>query len=87
MWVVISPLVCPCPFTLNNPEHSLTHFLVRTQSTHHLIVTLSRLLFLYTSYPPTAACFGVNACAEANLDVQYMMSTAQYTPTTYWYSR
>jgi len=26
-----------------------------------------------------------NNCAEANLDVQYMMAVSQLTPTTYWY--
>lgn len=26
-----------------------------------------------------------NNCAEANLDVQYMMAVSQVTPTTYWY--
>jgi hypothetical protein len=27
-----------------------------------------------------------NNCIEANLDVQYMMTTSKVSPTTYWYS-
>ena len=27
-----------------------------------------------------------NSCAEGNLDVQYIMSTSQLSPTTYWYT-
>jgi tripeptidyl-peptidase-1 len=31
-------------------------------------------------------CVNPNNCAEANLDVQYIMAVAQNVPTTYWYS-
>ena len=31
----------------------------------------------------TPICNGLNICAEANLDVQYMMAIAQDIPTTY----
>jgi tripeptidyl-peptidase-1 len=31
-------------------------------------------------------CKLANNCAEANLDVQYIMAVAQNVPTTYWYS-
>lgn len=33
----------------------------------------------------TICKFNPNACAEANLDVQYMMAMAPGTPLTYWY--
>jgi tripeptidyl-peptidase-1 len=50
--------------------------------------------------PPTQAIFesigdhssdsqcvnDANNCAEANLDVQYIMSTSEVSPTTYWYA-
>ena len=32
-----------------------------------------------------ACASGVNNCAEANLDVQYLMAVSQRTPTTYYY--
>ena len=30
----------------------------------------------------STACMGVRHCAEANLDLQYLMAVAQNTPTT-----
>eukprot|EP00466_Bigelowiella_natans_P005681 jgi/Bigna1/40855/e_gw1.46.4.1 len=33
----------------------------------------------------TACSSNPNNCAEANLDVQYMMAVSQVTPTTFWY--
>jgi len=34
----------------------------------------------------TDTCVGVSDCAEANLDVQYMMGMSQDVPTTFWYT-
>ena len=37
-------------------------------------------------YESDAQCVAdANNCAEANLDVQYLLAVSQLTPTTYWY--
>ena len=39
------------------------------------------------NYSSDHACIvDPNSCAEGNLDVQYIMSTSQLSPTTYWYT-
>jgi hypothetical protein len=43
-------------------------------------------VYIHIGHVTTDTCVGVNDCAEANLDVQYMMGMSQDVPTTFWYT-
>lgn len=52
-----------------------------------LSLPLQSVLHTPGGYSSDAACRADSGqCSEGNLDVQYIMSTSQVSPTTYWYS-